>query len=72
MTHSLDALTDKLLTAARKAGADAADALALDGTSISIDVRAGGLEHAERAEGLEPLEAPVAAVLKNATVHWAE
>lgn len=26
----------------------------------------------ERAEGLEPLEAPVAAVLKNATVHWAE
>lgn len=26
----------------------------------------------ERAAGMDPLEAPVAAVLKNATVHWAE
>ena len=40
----LSHLTDALLTAARKAGADAADAIAVDGTAISIDVRQGRLE----------------------------
>lgn len=49
----LSHLTDALLTAARKAGADAADAIAVDGTAISIDVRQGRLEQAERSEGLE-------------------
>jgi PmbA protein len=53
MPADLAALTDQLLTAARRAGADAADALAVDGTSISIDVLKGRLEHAERAEGID-------------------
>lgn len=53
MTRSLADLTDQLLTAARKAGADSADALAVDGTSINIDVRNGVLEQAERSEGIE-------------------
>ena len=50
---NLSTLTDRLLAAATKAGADAADAIATDGRSLSIEVRDGGLEHAERAEGIE-------------------
>jgi len=46
-------LTEALLVAARKAGADTADAIVIEGTSVSIDVRAGALEHAERAEGMD-------------------
>lgn len=46
-------LAQALLDAARKAGAEAADALVIQGTSLSIDVRGGRLEHAERAEGLD-------------------
>ncbi|PYF11889.1 PmbA protein [Rhodobacter viridis] len=46
-------LTDALLSAARKAGAEAADAIAVDGRAVSIDVRGGVLEQAERSEGLE-------------------
>ena len=53
MTRPLDQLTEAMLTAARRAGADAADALAVDGASVSIDLRAGRLEQAERAEGVE-------------------
>ncbi len=53
MTRPLDSLTDALLTAAARAGADAADALAVDGTSLSIDIRAGKLEQAERSESIE-------------------
>ncbi len=53
MPQDLEALTQALLEAARKAGAQAADAIAVAGTSLSIDVRAGGLEHAERAEGID-------------------
>jgi PmbA protein len=53
MAADLAALTDQLLAAARRAGAEAADALAVDGTSISIDVLKGRLEHAERAEGVD-------------------
>ena len=53
MTRSLDALTDQLLKAAADAGADAADAMAVQGTSVSVDVRAGALEHAERSEGVD-------------------
>ena len=46
-------LTDRLLNAARNAGADAADAMVAEGTSIAIEVRAGALEHAERSEGVD-------------------
>ena len=53
MTAPLEQLTEQVLEAARRAGADAADAMAVDGRSVSIDIRAGKLEQAERAEGLE-------------------
>ncbi|WP_370163319.1 TldD/PmbA family protein [Limimaricola soesokkakensis] len=53
MTVSLADLTDRMLAAARRAGAEAADAVAVDGTSVSIDVREGRLEQAERAEGVD-------------------
>ncbi|UZD90916.1 TldD/PmbA family protein [Cognatishimia activa] len=53
MTTNLEDLTNQLLEAAQKAGADAADAMALKGTSVSIDVRQGKLEHAERSEAVD-------------------
>jgi PmbA protein len=53
MTRSLDRLTEALLIAAKRAGADAADAIAVDGIATSIDIRAGKLEQAERSEGVE-------------------
>lgn len=53
MTASLSALTEALLAAARKAGAEAADALAVSGQSLTVDLRQGQLEQAERAEGTE-------------------
>ncbi|MBT8408048.1 MAG: TldD/PmbA family protein [Alphaproteobacteria bacterium] len=53
MAENLADLTDALLAAAKRAGADGADAIAVDGTSLSIDVREGALEHAERSEGIE-------------------
>lgn len=53
MTDRLADLTGALLAAARKAGADAADAMAVEGTSLSIDVRGGVLEQAERSEGVD-------------------
>lgn len=53
MTRPLDRLTEALLDAAKRAGADAADAMAVDGTASSIDIRAGQLEQAERSEGVE-------------------
>ncbi|MCC7319456.1 MAG: TldD/PmbA family protein [Rubellimicrobium sp.] len=46
-------LTERMLETARRAGADAADAMAVSGTSLSIDVRQGHLEQAERSEGTE-------------------
>lgn len=49
----LSDLTQALLQAANRAGADAADALAAAGSSVSIDVLGGELEHAERAEGVD-------------------
>nr|WP_111301292.1 TldD/PmbA family protein [Paracoccus saliphilus] len=51
--NRLKNLAEALVQAARRAGADQADALAVDGRSVGIDVRAGGLEQAERAEGVE-------------------
>ena len=53
MSDRLESLTAALLDAARKAGAEAADAMAVDGTALSIDVREGKLEQAERSEGIE-------------------
>jgi PmbA protein len=53
MHKDLSQLTAALLKAAKANGADAADAIAVTGTSVSIDVRAGALEHAERSEGVD-------------------
>lgn len=53
MSANLADLTDALLTAARLAGAEAADAMALSGTALSVDIRKGALEQAERAESIE-------------------
>ncbi|SEM92036.1 microcin-processing peptidase 1. Unknown type peptidase. MEROPS family U62 [Pseudorhodobacter antarcticus] len=53
MTRSLETLTEALLTAAKRAGADAADAIAVDGIATAIDIRAEQLEQAERSEGVE-------------------
>ncbi len=53
MNRPLDSLTQALLDAAAKAGADAADALAVEGSSTEIDVRNGTLEQAERSEGTD-------------------
>ncbi len=48
-----EALAAALLDAARRAGAEAADALVYRGTSVSVGVRAGRLEDADRAEALD-------------------
>ncbi len=53
MSHDLNHLTQALLAAAKSAGAESADALAVSGQSLSIDIRQGALEQAERAEGIE-------------------
>ena len=53
MTQSPEQLCQALIDAARKAGADAADAMAAEGSSLSIEVREGKLEHAERSEGVD-------------------
>ena len=53
MQHSLQTITQSLLDIARKAGADHADAVAIQGTSVSIEVRNAELEHAERSEGVD-------------------
>ena len=46
-------LAEQVLEAAKRAGADAADTLIAQGTSVSIEVREGALEHAERSEGID-------------------
>lgn len=52
MKAKLDSLTQQLRRRAQS-GADNADALAVAGTSLSIDVLKGALEHAERSEGVD-------------------
>ena len=52
-SQTLPDLVERTLDAARKAGADDADVLAVSGTSVSIDVRAGQLEEATRQEGID-------------------
>jgi PmbA protein len=49
----LSDLAQSLMDAALRAGADAAEVMALRGTSLSIDVRGGALEQAERSENLD-------------------
>ena len=46
----LNVLTN-LIAQAKKAGADQADAIVADGTSVSVTSRLGKLEHLERSEG---------------------
>ena len=50
---SLQDLTARLLDAARAAGAESADAMAVLGTQVSVEVRHGKLEEAQRAEGID-------------------
>ena len=50
--NRLDALTD-LIKAARAAGADAADALLIASTSLSVERRLGAIEKLERSESLD-------------------
>ena len=49
----LSDLAEQVLEAAKIAGADAADTFIARGTSVSIEVRDGALEHAERSEGID-------------------
>ena len=51
--NSLEALSDKILLAAKKAGAEAADSLVAYGSSTNVDVRNDALELAERSEASE-------------------
>lgn len=53
MQQPLENLTSALLEAARSAGADSADSIAVSGDSQSIEVLQGKLEHAERSEGVD-------------------
>src|SRR6185295_12809118 len=48
---ALISLTERLIKAARTAGADAADAVAMRSVSQSVDVRDGGVEESQRSEG---------------------
>ncbi len=48
---ALSDLAQRLVEAARKAGADAADAVAVRGMSQGVEVRDGRVEEAERSEG---------------------
>lgn len=48
---ALSDLAEHLVAAARRAGADAADAIALRGVSLSVDVRDGAVEESQRSEG---------------------
>jgi PmbA protein len=48
---ALSALAERLVEAARRAGADAADAVAVRGISQGVEVRDGRVEESERSEG---------------------
>lgn len=53
MPRSPETLTHALIEAALRAGAGAADAIAIEGRSVSVDMRNGSLEQAARAEGTD-------------------
>src|SRR5258708_37351045 len=63
---SLTKIAERLVEAARRHGADAADAVAVRGISQSIDVRDGSVEESQRSEGanvaLRPFLRPPQAV----------
>src|SRR6266567_2512771 len=44
-------LAERLVAAARRAGADAADAVAVRSMSLSVEVREGAVEESQRSEG---------------------
>jgi PmbA protein len=44
-------LAERLVAAARRAGADAADAVAMRSVSLAVEVRNGAIEESERSEG---------------------
>ena len=46
-------MLDDLVRNAKRAGADAADAIAITGQSLSVDWRGGALEQIERSEGFD-------------------
>jgi PmbA protein len=48
---ALSEIAERLVAAARRAGADAADALAVRSVSLSVEVREGEVEESERSEG---------------------
>src|SRR5205085_7318889 len=48
---ALTDLAERLVAAARRAGADAADALAVRSVSLGVEVREGAVEETERSEG---------------------
>src|SRR5207302_3561939 len=48
---ALTDLAERLVAAARRAGADAADALAVRSVSLGVEVREGAVEESERSEG---------------------
>jgi PmbA protein len=48
---ALQSLADRLIKAARAAGADTADAVAMRSVSQSVDVRDGAVEESQRSEG---------------------
>src|SRR5436190_15460728 len=48
---ALTDLADRLVAAARRAGADASDALAVRSVSLGVEVREGAVEESERSEG---------------------
>jgi PmbA protein len=48
---ALTDLAERLVTAAQRAGADAADALAVRSVSLGVEVREGAVEESERSEG---------------------
>ncbi|MBN8983284.1 MAG: TldD/PmbA family protein, partial [Rhizobiales bacterium] len=48
---ALSDLARRLVEAARRAGADAADAVAVRGVSQGVEVRDGRVEESERSEG---------------------
>ena len=53
MTRTPQDLCHALLDAARTSGAEAADAIVMRGQSVSVQVRGGALEHAERSEATD-------------------
>ena len=52
-TAALRDLAEQILDIAKSAGADAADAMVVQGVSQTVSLRNGALEQAERSEGTE-------------------